>query len=77
MYLFILGFVFALMVQPIAEGITNVILTLFELLKSNMAIKINKNNQQISGGGGERTHAIGFSVADCVDYEEEDDDEDF
>ena len=73
MYLFLLGFLFALMVQPIAEGITTLLLTFFELLKSKMAIKINKHNQLIQGGNSS-THAIGFCAPDD-NYEEEDDDE--
>ena len=74
MYFFLLGFLFALMVQPIAEGITTLILTFFELLKSKMAIKINKHNQLIQGGGNSSTNAIGFCAPDD-NYEEEEDDE--
>ena len=61
------------MVQPIAEGITTLVLTFFELLKSKMAIKINKHNQLIQGGNSS-THAIDFCAPDD-NYEEEDDDE--
>lgn len=74
MYMFFLGFLFAIMVQPIAEGLSTLILTFFELIKSHWAITINKNNQLIQGGK-ESVHAIGFCAPDDYDYEEEDEDD--
>ena len=72
MYFFFIGFVFALLVQPIMEGLSALILTFFEMLKSRMAIKINKNNQLIQGGNS-NTHVIGFCAPDAEeeDYDDE------
>ena len=66
---FILGIIFVIMIIPIAERITQVILTLFELWKSNIAIKITKNNEILEP---KSTHIIGF----CAPPEEEEDEDD-
>ena len=70
--MFFLGFLFSLLVQPIAEGLSALVLTFFELIKSHWAITINKNNQLIHGGK-ESVHAIGFCAPDEEEYDDDDD----
>ena len=58
---FILGIIFALMVIPIADGLTGIILTFFEMLKSSMSTVIMKNNHQIQNSDGDtETRPIGL-----------------
>lgn len=60
MYYFILGIIFCLLIQPILDGFTGLILSFFEMLKSYLMIKISHNNQKVTG---ERPSKIlGFSA---------------
>lgn len=45
--MFLLGMVFIIICQPLLEGITNLLLTTMELLRSKLAVGINKNNRII------------------------------
>lgn len=59
MITFILGMIFVLVAQPLLDGFTSIILSFFEMIKSYMAVVINKNNQKIEGDEGS-TNLIGF-----------------
>lgn len=59
MFYFILGMVFILIVQPLLDGLTALILSLFETLKSYMGVVIHKNNDKMEECQGQ-TQAIGF-----------------
>ena len=74
MELFILGMIFCLVVQPLLDGFTSLILSLFEMIKSYLAITISKNNQKIQCNAPSSTHAIGFQYIGEEDDEEYDDD---
>ncbi len=74
MELFILGMIFCLVVQPLLDGFTSLILSLFEMIKSYLAITISKNNQKIQCNAPSSTHAIGFQYTGEEDDEEYDDD---
>ena len=72
MHYFILGMVFIILVQPLLDGLTSLILSFFEMIKSYFAIKIAKSNQKIQEASAEPKYAIGFAVD--VEEEVEDDD---
>lgn len=59
MFYFILGMVFILTVQPLLDGLTALILSLFETLKSYMGVVVRKNNDKVEEYQ-EQTQAIGF-----------------
>lgn len=67
MEFFILGIVFALVIVPLLDGITSLLLSVIEMLKSYVVPIITKNNQIIQP---EDTRVIGF-VAPSDDEEEE------
>lgn len=71
MHYFILGMVFTLLIQPLLDGLTSLILSFFEMIKSYFAVKIAKSNQKIQEVSVEPKHAIGFRIPDDDDYEEE------
>ena len=57
---FILGIVFALCAIPILDGLTSVILQLFEVIKGRLAVKLSTYNKEIQSS--EITRPIGFAV---------------
>ena len=65
MEIFILGILFALVVIPLADGLTSVILSLFELIRSYFAVKIAKCNYKIQNPVVEEpTRKIGFVMSE-------------
>ena len=76
---FILGILFVTVFMPILEQITQIILTLLELVKGKLMIPITKINNTINKMGEEeipKSHPIGFAAAfnveESEDYEDED-----
>lgn len=65
---FILGILFASMVIPIMDGLTSLILGLFEVAKSFMAKTINANQLQPEEAP---QRVIGFAAPDNEEEEEE------
>lgn len=49
MEIFILGLIFGLFIQPILEGLANLILTYLEALKSELNVTIVKNERIMRG----------------------------
>lgn len=47
MKIFILGLVFGLVIQPLLDGFTSLILSFFEMIKGYFALKIAQHNQKI------------------------------
>ena len=47
MEIFVLGIIFGLVIQPILDGLVSIILSFFELIKSSIALRISKANQQM------------------------------
>lgn len=73
MYLFIIGLVFGLVVPPLLDGLTNLLLSFLEMIRSYCAVIITRNNQKIQRLSAEPVHSqIGFVID--VDEEVEDDD---
>lgn len=75
MEIFVLGMVFCMVVQPLCDGFTSLILSFFEMIKSYFAIKISENNQKIQCNAPSSTHAIGFQYTEEEgdDYYDDDD----
>jgi formate hydrogenlyase subunit 4 len=77
---FILGILFVTVFMPILEQITQIILTLLELVKGKLMIPITKINNTINNineGEPTKSHPIGFAaafdvVAESEDYDDED-----
>ena len=59
---FILGVIFSLMIIPIIDGITSLVLTFLEMLKSYISIIIMKNNHKIQNPEEVKTNTIGFVI---------------
>ena len=66
---FVLGILFALMIIPITDGLTGVILTFLEMLKSFMSIVIMRNNHKIQNPVEETHHPMGFMTEEEVEEE--------
>ena len=62
--------IFIMIFQPLCEGITSLILSLFELGKAHIAVAIHKCNQKVEENK-ELTRQIGFILNE--EEEEEDD----
>ena len=65
MIYFILGFLFAQVGLPLLDTLTSLIMTWLENFKSNLNVKITKNNykvQTIAQGEVEDKHILGFIV---------------
>ena len=63
---------------PILEGLTTLFLTLLEVGKGRLTLRITEYNKQIQDIANKEevsTHAIGFRC-DPVEYEEEEDEDD-
>ena len=63
---FILGLIFCLVLQPVLDGLTSLVLSFFEMIKSYFGRVIASNNEKISNPSPKST--IGF-----VDREEAED----
>ena len=72
---FIYGFLFAFFITPILDSFGSVIMTFFEMIKGNMAVKVAEYNNQISLIGEEPTNSyvIGFQAPDPEEDEYEED----
>ena len=69
---FILGVIFIDLILPILESIATLIVTKFEVYKSQMAVEINKYNLIIENEGNTPTdHTIGFVWEPEEELEEE------
>lgn len=69
---FILGAIFIDLILPILEGIVTLIVTKFEVYKSQMAVEINKYNLMIENEGNIASdHTIGFVWEPEEELEEE------
>ena len=72
MYLFIFGLVFGLVIQPLLDSFTSLVMAWIEAIKSKLGLTIALNNQQIENSVSEPHMAtIGFSGEEV---EDEDDD---
>ncbi len=77
---FLIGILFVTVIMPILEQVTQIILTLLELIKGKLMIPITKINNTINNineGEPTKSHPIGFAaafdvVAESEDYEDED-----
>lgn len=69
--IFILGLIFGIVILPILDSLTSLILSFLETIKSYLGIKIAKNNQKMQNFSFDDSpqRAIGF----VIDEEEEDD----
>ena len=68
---FLFGLIFAIVLLPLFDGLTTLILSFFEMIKSFFAIVINHNNNKINGLEDNIVkNKIGFSIEEEV---EEDD----
>ena len=64
--------------MPILEGITNLILTLFEVCKTRLGIIITQDAKTIKGIEESQEvvrHVIGFGIPDEEQYEEDEEDD--
>jgi hypothetical protein len=52
--------IFCLCLQPLLDGLTSLILSLFEVVKSYLAIKIAQHNQKIQSFTTDVQNPIGF-----------------
>lgn len=66
--------VFCMVVQPLFDGFTSLILSFFEMIKSYFATVISKNNQKIQCNTPNSVHAIGFQYTEEEGEEYDDDD---
>ena len=57
------------MIIPIADGLTGVMLTFLEMLKSFMSVVIMRNNHKIQNPEEETHHPIGFITEEEVEEE--------
>ena len=74
---FIFGILFALVIIPIADGITSLVLSFFEMIKSYISVKIAKCNQKIQNSVvQDDRRVIGFAIPDDDNEEEEEDETD-
>ena len=70
--IFILGLVFGLFIQPVLEGLANLVLTYLEAIKSELNVTIVKNERIMRGEEDvPKTNPIGFRLTG----EEEDTDD--
>ena len=71
--MFILGIVFALVIIPIMDSLTSLIITFLEMLKSHLGIYIARNNQRIEENSTRPQRLIGFTVSEKEEEVEDDD----
>ena len=76
---FLIGILFVTVIMPILEQVTQIILTLLELIKGKLMVPITKINcdiNKISEGEAPKNRSIGFTAAfgveESEDYEDED-----
>lgn len=75
LYFFIAGIIFIAVAVPILNAITDIVLTVAEVLKSRMSVSIAEDRCIIMDlTGDQQTNAIGFS---CSENKEEEEDIDF
>lgn len=70
---FIMGLVFGISLIPIIDGLTSLVLSFFEMIKSYFALLIANNNQKIQELSIDTPkHAIGFAIEEEVeDYDDD------
>lgn len=67
--MFICDMIFVLVVQPLLDSFTSLIMSFIEMIKSYFAVKIANNNQKIQETGpSEPQHVIGFVAPDDDEY---------
>lgn len=64
--------IFIILAQPLLDGLTSLILSFFEMIKSYFAVKIAKSNQKIQEVSVEPKHVIGFTISDEEEVETDD-----
>ena len=75
MYLFIFGLVFGLVIQPLLDSFTSLVIAWVEAVKSKCGLTIAINNQKIEDSISEPHMAtIGFDMSGGEEVEDEDDD---
>ena len=57
---FVVGIIFTLVIFPVLDSFTSLILSFFEMIKSYLAIVITRNNDRMREEP--PTHALGFSL---------------
>ena len=72
---FILGIIFSIMILPVLEGITTLLLTFLEMLKGKLGIIITLNNQRMEESCNKPTRQIGFAAFLEEEGEEYEDDD--
>lgn len=67
--IFILGLIFGLVIQPLLDGFTSLILSFFEMIKGYFALKIAQSNQKIQNLSTDvpTQCAIGFALGEEVE----------
>lgn len=71
MEIFILGLVFGLVMVPVLDGLTSLILSFFEMIKSYFALKIATHNQLIQDLSAEPPiRKIGFDLGEEVENDD-------
>ena len=72
MAIFIMGLVFGIVMLPLLDGFTSLVLSFFEMIKSYFARVIATNNQKIQELSTDAPkHAIGFSIGEeAEDYDD-------
>ena len=69
---FLFGIIFALVIIPVLDGLTSLILTLIEVWKSYLATIITRNNQQIEQLSPPQRQ-IGFTISEGEEVEVDND----
>ena len=69
---FILGLLFALVLLPVLDGLTSLILSFFEMVKSHFALQISRNNQKIQDLSVDTPkYKIGFDMGEEVENDDD------
>ena len=73
MEIFIFGLIFGLVMTPVLDGITSLMLSFFEMIKSYFACVIARNNQKVQELSIDTPkHAIGFAIGEEVEGYDDD-----
>ena len=71
MEIFVFGLIFGLVMTPVLDGITSLILSFFEMIKSYFALKIATHNQLIEDLSAETPiRKIGFDLGEEVENDD-------
>ena len=71
--IFIMGLVFGIVILPLLDGFTSLVLSFFEMIKSYFACVIATNNQKIQELSIDAPkHATGFAIEEEVENYDDD-----